>query len=138
MRRNFILPAQDETFLDQLGLLWESIIDGGMQWIIVYDYPLPKGYTNTLVNVAVKIETGYPRAALDMAYFSPPIVRADGKGINAISAQQIDNKTFQRWSRHRTAVNPWREGIDDLSTHLGLVSNWFDEEFKKLANGITT
>jgi hypothetical protein len=136
MRRQFNLPEQDVTFLEGLGLPWEAIIDRGMQWVLVYDYPLPLGYTHPTVTVAIKIETGYPRAALDMAYFLPHIERADGKGINAISAQQIDNKLFQRWSRHRTAANPWREGLDDLSTHLGLVTNWFEEEFKKHANGI--
>jgi hypothetical protein len=71
-----------------------------------------------------------------MAYFFPALSRLDGKAINAISFQPINGKTYQRWSRHRTGQNPWREGIDDLSTHLSLISFWFEQEFIKRPNGI--
>lgn len=137
MRRQFQLPEEDVTYLDNLDLVWETIVDQGMHWVIVYDYPVFPGYTIEKVTVAVKIETGYPRTALDMAYFCPSLQRKDGKGINALSFQPIDGKQFQRWSRHRTAANPWREGIDDLSTHMSLVSFWFEQEFKKQPHGVT-
>lgn len=138
MRRQFILPEQDVEFLEQLNLSWETINDHGMNWVILHNYPIPKGYTEKTVSVAVKIETGYPRSPLDMAYFCPPLQRIDSKQINAISPQQIDGKIFQRWSRHRTAQNPWREGIDDLSTHFSLVNFWFEQEFIKHPHAITT
>lgn len=137
MRRDFQLPAEDSRFLDQLGR-WESINDRGMQWVLIYDYPVCPGYTVDKVTVAIKIDTGYPRTQLDMAYFLPALQRTDGKTINATSGQQINGKLFQRWSRHRTAQNPWREGIDDISTHMSLVSFWFEQEFNKKPNGITT
>lgn len=138
MRRQFQLPEDDVTFLENLGLKWETIIDRGMHWIVIYDYPVTSGYNAKKTAVAIKIETGYPRTGLDMAYFFPAISRQDGKPINAVSIQQIDGKHFQRWSRHRTATNPWREGIDDLSTHMSLISFWFEQEFLKRANGITS
>jgi len=72
-----------------------------------------------------------------MAYFFPEVKRLDNKPINATCIQKIDNKTFQRWSRHRTAANPWREGIDDISTHLLLVGFWFEQEFIKNPNAHT-
>lgn len=137
MRRQFQLPEEDILYLDGSRLKWETIVDGGMQWVFLYEYPVCSGYTVQKVTLAIKIETGYPRTQLDMAYFFPSLHRKDGKGINAISFQSIDGKQFQRWSRHRTAANPWREGIDDLSTHTGLVSFWFEQEFKKQPNGIT-
>jgi hypothetical protein len=136
MRRQFQLPEDDIVFLDSLGLEWETLNEGGMQWVIIYDYPIAEGYNQTKIAVGIKIETGYPRAALDMAYFFPPIQRQDGKAINAISNQAIDGKLFQRWSRHRTGQNPWREGLDDISTHLSLISFWFEQEFIKQKNGI--
>lgn len=137
MRRQFQLPEEDIIYLDNLGLVWETIVYQGMQWVIICDYPVFPGYTIEKVTVAIKIETGYPRTALDMAYFYPGLHRRDGKGINALSFQPIDGKQFQRWSRHRTGANPWREGIDDLSTHMSLVSFWFEQEFKKQPNAIT-
>jgi hypothetical protein len=138
MKRQFLLPEEDTIYLQSLNLQWETIIDSGMQWVVIQGFPICPGYTVDKVDVAIKIETGYPRSSLDMAYFFPALQRKDGKGINALSFQPIDGKQFQRWSRHRTGANPWREGVDDLSTHMGLVSFWFEEEFKKQPNGITT
>jgi hypothetical protein len=138
MRRDFQLPEEDEEFLNTLSFKVETLNDQGMQWLIIRDYPLPQGYTLTEVDVAFKIESGYPRMPLDMAYFHPPIVRKDNKAIGAISLQVIEGKGYQRWSRHRTSLNPWRVGIDDVSTHLALVSNWFLQEFLKKENAFTT
>lgn len=137
MRREFELLNDDLKFLDVSGFEWESIIDQGMLWIIIHDFPVIKGYNHDKVDVAIKIETGYPRAQLDMAYFYPALERLDNKLINATCFQMIDGKQFQRWSRHRTGENPWREGIDDLSTHISLISFWFEQEFIKQANGIS-
>lgn len=136
MRRQFQLPEEDVIYLEGLGMNWETVNDQGMQWVIINNHPVPEGYNMKEVTIAIKIETGYPRAPLDMAYFFPFLTRLDGKSINAISIQPIDGKQYQRWSRHRTAENPWREGIDDISTHLSLVSYWFEQEFIKQPNGI--
>lgn len=137
MRRDFHLPQEDCNFLDELGE-WETVNSSGMQWVIINDYPVCPGYNVPRITVALKIETGYPRTQLDMAYFFPALHRKDGKPIRATTTQNIDGKSFQRWSRHRTAQNPWREGVDDISTHMSLVSFWFEQEFKKQPNGITT
>ncbi len=134
MRRQFQLPEEDEIFLRSLDLNWELVNDQGMQWVIIKSYPLPSGYTVDLVDVAIKIDTGYPRTPLDMGYYFPALQRKDGKAIGALSPQMIDGKQYQRWSRHRTSVNPWREGVDDLSTHMALVSHWFLQEFTKQPN----
>ena len=137
MKRDFQLQEQDVDYLEGLGIPWETVNQGGMHWVIIHNYPVPPGYNINEVSVAVKIETGYPRAQLDMAYFFPALSRQDGKAINAITTQPINGKQFQRWSRHRTGQNPWREGVDDLSTHMALVSFWFEKEFIKQPNGIT-
>ncbi|MGX5688337.1 E2/UBC family protein [Arcticibacter tournemirensis] len=137
MRRQFQLPEADVVYLDNLRVDWETVIDRGMHWVIIKDHPVPPGYQIKMTDVAIKIETGYPRTGLDMAYFYPGLVRRDGKIIGALCPQIIDGKQYQRWSRHRTALNPWREGIDDLSTHMSMVAHWFEEEFTKRENGIT-
>ena len=136
MRRQFQLPEQDIIFLEGLELPWETINDRNMQWVIIHDYPVPSGYNVNNVSAAIKIETGYPRTPLDMAYFHPSLQRLDHKTIKATTSQVIDGKQFQRWSRHRTSQNPWREGIDDLSTHVSLINFWFEQEFMKQPNGI--
>jgi hypothetical protein len=138
MRREFVLPENDVDFLDNSGYKWETITDKGMQWVIIHDYTVASGYHQQTVNIAIKIDTGYPRAQLDMAYFFPPLQRLDGKSINATCPQIIDGISFQRWSRHRTPQNPWREDVDDLSTHVSLICFWFEQEFIKKPNEITT
>lgn len=129
MRRHFALPEADETILTARGLPWETVSGGG-QWLLVRGFPLPPGYNVAQADVAIFISAGYPDAPLDMAYFSPHLARADGKPIGAIASMMIDGQCWQRWSRHRTAQNPWRPGIDDLSTHLGLVEHWLVREFE--------
>lgn len=136
MRRDFQLPEDDVNFLNSLGLTWETVNDRGMNWVIIFDYPVIPGYNVNTVNVAIKIETGYPRSPLDMAYFFPHLSRKDGKPIGALTVQNIENNVFQRWSRHRTPANPWRDGVDDLSSHMTLVTFWFEQEFIKRPNEI--
>ena len=83
------------------------------------------------VTVALQIPPGYPDAQIDMAYFHPHLARKDGRAIGALSAQDLDGKVFQRWSRHRTGEAPWRPGEDDVSSHLVLVDDWLERELAK-------
>jgi hypothetical protein len=131
MRREFQLPAEDEDFLREYGLPWEGIINGS-PWILLHDFPTQPGYNHQRVTAAIRIETGYPNAALDMVYFFPALARLDGKPIGATQAtQDLDGKTFQRWSRHRTSQNPWQNGRDNIGTHIILIEDWLEREFRK-------
>lgn len=129
MRRQFDLPEEDVEHLDALGLPWETLAEGGGPWLIIRGFPLPEGYTHDVVDVAVHMTPGYPTAQLDMAYFHPPVARRDGRPIGALSTCTIDGQAWQRWSRHRTAHNPWRPGVDDVGAHLRLVEHWLEREF---------
>lgn len=132
MRRQFNLSDRDRRFLDSLGLPWEAIREGNDLWVIIHDHPIPSGYNHALAIVAIKIEAGYPDAQLDMAYFYPSLSRRDGKTVpQADSTAALDGKTFQRWSRHRTAQNPWVAGEDSLETHCDLVRDWLRREFER-------
>lgn len=135
-RKKFDLLEDDVEFLESMGLPWETLSEPTGQWILIHDYPVCEGYNVNKLTVAIKVEPGYPRTQLDMAYFFPGLSRRDGHAIGATSAQQIDGKSYQRWSRHRTGQNPWREGIDNLSTHMSLVSYWFRQEFEKKPNAV--
>jgi hypothetical protein len=129
-RKDFSLPAEDVEFLNNKGLQWEALVENGLNWIIIYDYPLPEGYNVLTVELVLQISPSYPTTEIDMAYFYPQLTRNNGGVIHALSQQSIDNKIFQRWSRHR---NPgeWRPGFDDISTHLILVDNWLEKELKR-------
>ena len=130
-RRDFDLLPQDEEFLDEHGHPWETILDGS-QWVLIHEFPTHEGYNHPHVTVAIRMETGYPNTELNMAYFFPALARQNGKLIGATGAKQmIDGKTYQRWSRHRTAQNPWRVGLDRLDTHVILIEDWLAREFER-------
>ena len=127
MRRIFRLPEEDESYLDSLGLPWETIQDGGQRWLLIQDHPVPAGYNVEKTTVAIRIEGGYPPGMLDMVYFFPTIGRGDGKPIHSPAAQAIDGRTFQRWSRHYS----WRDGIDTLGTHHQRIKSWLEAELMR-------
>ena len=127
MRRMFHLPEEDEEFLNALKSPWETVSQGGVNWLLVHEFPVPPGYTSERVTLAVRIEAAYPPAKLDMAYFYPPLARADSKAINGLSTEQIDGKPFQRWSRHYE----WAPGEHTLVTHIGCVEHWMSSELLK-------
>lgn len=130
-RRQFSLPPEDEKFLDEYGLEWETVINGS-PWLLLHGWPTPKGYTEPSVTAAIRIETGYPDVGPDMVYVYPHLKRADGKPIGCADAiQALECKSFQRWSRHRTAQNPWIPGVDNISSHIFLIEDWFEREFEK-------
>lgn len=131
LRRQYELPVEDREFLDTYGCPWETIVDGS-QWVLMHDFGTDDRYNHPRVTVAVRLESGYPRAQLDMVYFYPPLQRKDGRPIGAANhTQMIEGKPFQRWSRHRTAANPWVVGIDNIGTHVFLIEDWLTREFEK-------
>jgi E2/UBC family protein E len=131
LRREFTPLPQDLEFLEDYGLPWETIVDGS-QWFLIHELPTHEGYNHPRVTAAIRIETGYPQAELNMVYFFPALARKDGKAIGATQTiQQLDGKAFQRWSRHRTGQNPWKAGRDHLGTHVLMVEDWLAREFEK-------
>jgi hypothetical protein len=130
-RRDFSLPSDDSTWLDQTALNYELVTESGILRVIIYDFPIPSGYNTDKVAVNVRIDAGYPDVQIDMVYFYPPLAKTNGHPIAATCPDAFDGKTWQRWSRHRTPANPWRPGIDNLSTHFALIESWLSRELKK-------
>lgn len=128
-RMDFALRPSDVEALDATGLKWEAIKDAqGAQWVFLYEYPLCAGYSSRKVTLALLLVPGYPDAQIDMAFVSPALTLISGRTLANLSPRPINGVAFQQWSRHRTAANPWRPGIDDVGTHLVLVKSWFDRE----------
>lgn len=131
LRRQFGLPLADEHYLDSLGLPWETVTDAGQLWLLIHGWRLPADYSTPNACVALQIPGGYPDTQIDMVYFLPHLGRIDGRPIAALSTQMICGDTYQRWSRHRSGLNPWRPGVDDISTQLTLVHDWLTRELAR-------
>jgi hypothetical protein len=131
LRRQFSLPEEDIEALEALALPYETLVEGRVNWLIIDGYTVPEGYSQTTATVALRIPPSYSDAQIDMVYFHPALTLKSGRLIKALTAVQIDGRTFQQWSRHRTRVNPWRTGLDNVGSHLLLVDTWLKAELTK-------
>lgn len=131
LRRDFVLLEEDQQFLDSLNLPWEAVKQGNTSWVFVHQYSIVEGYNTDVATIAIRISPGYPTSQLDMVYFYPKLQRADGQPVLALTDFPLDGKIFQQWSRHRTSLNAWRPGVDNLSTHYPLAEAWLLKEFEK-------
>ena len=131
MRRDFTPIQPDLQYLENAALPWEAVKENG-HWIIIHDFPIPAGYNHSTTSIAIRIETGYPEAQLDMAYFNPPLILTSGVVPKQTGeVQNIAGRAWQRWSRHYTPANPWCPGEHNLSTHLAAVNSWLEREVGK-------
>lgn len=103
----------------------------GINWLVFRSHSIPKGYNVETADIAIMIPNTYPVGELDMIYVHPPLNRVDGKPINALANQEIEGKSYQRWSRHRTVNNKWNPEIDNIESHMDLMISCLIEEFKK-------
>lgn len=131
LRRHFQLPEDDLEFLEHRGLTWETVVDGGNRWLILQGFPVGRGYNVPRAETALQLPASYPDTQIDMVYFHPHLARSDGRAVPQLSNQNFDGKNWQRWSRHRTAANPWRRDCDCVETHLLLVDEWLRREFQR-------
>jgi hypothetical protein len=130
--RNFDINQDDKDYLNARKFRWETVKDGSKMWLIVHDFPISDGYNTRFSDAAVMIPGDYLMAGLDMVYFKPALNRADRVPIGATNCNEtIRGEFYQRWSRHRTGQNPWRPGLDNISTHLDLVEEWLLREFTR-------
>ncbi|MGZ3720722.1 MAG: E2/UBC family protein [Bdellovibrionota bacterium] len=130
MRRDFSLPETDVEFLEASNLKWETVIENNIRRLVIHEQPVPSGYNHSSVSLNFRIEGAYPDTQIDMVYFYPPLERTDKVPIRQLSNDAFDGKVWQRWSRHRTAQNPWISGVDDVAAQLVLVEDWLAREFK--------
>lgn len=127
-RRKFDLLAVDHTYLDNLGLRWETTIEGAQRWLVISDYPVAPGYQVSAVQLALLIPATYPQAQIDMFHVFPPLVKNDRGAIPNLMEQSIGGVTFQTWSRHRGQGSKWNPRRDNAVTHLALVESAIAKE----------
>ena len=121
-RRAFAVLPKDEAGLDERELSWSTLVDQGRRWLVLNDVALPAGFDASTATIAMEVPPSYPAGEIDMFYVHPHLARLDGVTIPQTQIEQpIDGRSFQRWSRHRGALAPWRPGLDSVLTHLALI-----------------
>lgn len=132
-RRQFELPSFDLEFFEQRGLPWETVLEGGVRWVVLHEHPVIDGYNHSIVSAALRLSPSYPDTQIDMVYFLPHLSLLSGKSITRLTSQNFDGKAWQQWSRHRTDANPWRRGYDCIETHVLLIDEWLERERRAAA-----
>lgn len=128
-RRAFKLQPTDDSYLDALGLRWETVIEGERRWLLIHDYSLPGGYAPTKVQLALDVLKDYPASQIDMFYFAPFVSLTDGRQIPSTQIRAvIAGVEYQGWSRHRNASSPWDPNTDSIRTHMALVESCLIKE----------
>jgi hypothetical protein len=130
-RADFTVLDEDAEYLNSKGYVWEAVTQPDAKRVVVRGFQPPQGFTPTSIDMFVILPQGYPDTQIDMVYFHPPLVRSDGKAISALVTNLFEEKTWQGWSRHRTENSPWRQGVDNLGTHLMLVDDFLRAELSK-------
>jgi hypothetical protein len=132
VRRQFQFAEEDQECLAARGFEWEAVVEANTKtkWLIVHGYPIPEGYNVRTANAALRIPPSYPDDPIDMVYFFPALSALNGKLIKALTPHPVDGQQYQQWSRHRTAENPWRKGLDNICTHFLQVDSWLERELK--------
>lgn len=120
-RREFDVLEVDEKHLGALGLRWETVIDAERRWLLIYDYPLPGGYSAVSTLLALELPPTYPGAQIYGFYAYPPIALASGQEIPSTQMRGvIDGDEFHGWSRNR-GNTAWDPACDNVATQLTLV-----------------
>lgn len=128
-RRLFKLLAVDHVYLDDLGVRWETVFEGERRWLLMHDYPLPRGYAPGTTTLALDIPKDYPASQVDMFYFAPFVGRTNGVEIPSVQVRAtIGGVEYQGWSRHRNAASAWDSAADNVRTHLALVESCLAKE----------
>lgn len=120
-RRDFEVLDVDQAHLKRLGLRWETIEEGGRRWLVIYNYPVPAGYTVQVTTLALEVPPTYPGAQIYGFYAYPPLALAAGRAIPSTQLRGIiHNKEFHGWSRNRGSQD-WNVARDNVVTQLALV-----------------
>jgi hypothetical protein len=115
-----LIPQSDEQYLTEKGFQFEIKQSDKEVLLVLKNWSLPDNYTPTLVDLLIRIVPGYPLAPLDM-FWTFPAVKLAGGGwpLNADVHQQLDGRSWQRWSRHYE----WRPGVDNIRTFITGIKN---------------
>lgn len=121
-RWSFHLLDKDETYLNERGLHWETLQEGGRRWLILRHFMLPAGYNHSVVDIAIDVPVHYPQAEIDMFHCLPHLsLKAGGVIDETTGRTQIEGQTFQQWSRHLNGQTRWNPATDSVMTHLTVI-----------------
>ena len=115
------LPVLDLKYLQERDIKHSVTNEGNMTCLVLSEYCLPPGLNVPRSDLLLRLSPGYPDVPPDMWWFSPTVMRADGRQIEATQVMEhYLGRRWQRWSRHFNQ-GQWRPSIDCLESFLALI-----------------
>ena len=122
------IPEDELESLKGDGLEYSIVPEGGMTCLVVRKFALPGGYNRTESDLLLRLPAGFPDTPPDMWWFSPPVRRKDGKGIQATEVvEHYMGKSWQRWSRHFADPSAWKAGRSGVESYLSIIRKDFEK-----------
>lgn len=121
------LPSADRRYLEERGLTFREVTDGGRMGVVLPGFTLPEAkYQVGAADILILLPRGYPDAAPDMFYALPwlSLVGRNRYPNRADQPQKFDGQKWQRWSRHNES---WRPGIDGIWTMVKRIEQALQE-----------
>lgn len=116
------LPMKCRRYLNDRGIAFAEVEEGGQQAVILRGMALPEGrFDAANADILILLPGGYPDVAPDMFYATPWLRLVTGNYPNAADQPfPFNGGNWQRWSRHN---NEWRAGKDGIWTMVKRVEN---------------
>jgi hypothetical protein len=92
----------------------------GWTFLVIGEYPLPDGFSPSVVRLLVKLPPSFPDAAPDMFWLEPRVRTPSGGAPQGTSVDTALGKPWQRFSWH-LLPGAWLPGISTLRDYMRCV-----------------
>jgi len=91
----------------------------GGRWVVVYDFPLPRGYNMRTVHLLIRLPADYPLTPPTWFYLPRGLRRADGTQPPHYFEDSYVPPELQvkGWAAGCLHMREWRPGLDPLRGH---------------------
>lgn len=111
----------DAKALEGHGFRVRVFVENGFDDILIFEYPVPAGYTKSRTDLLLRLPPSYRAGRPDMFWTGVDLLLANGTAPGqADTIERIDGMDWRRFSWHPSSWNP---ATDNLFTYLAFVDS---------------
>lgn len=93
---------------------------GNQIFVIIQNYPLPPGWSQTETRLLLITDVGYPNSKIDMFWVDPKVTLPNNKVPQA--GEALETYLGQQWRRFSWHVKKWNPAVDNIKSYLHTVN----------------
>jgi E2/UBC family protein E len=97
----------------------------GWLFIVIESYLLPKGYSQELTPLLIKVPPNYPLGGLDMFWMHPQLLLSNG---SAPANTCIEQHLGQSWLRFSWHPHKWSPSSDSIASYLKFIDRRLEQK----------